>query len=147
MTKATIRALAALTDISHRRRLFSRTMTLILSGAILNGLFWQLFSDPVVAWVFGPQWAGAIPTFRILGWASVGYVMTHGTATVLLAQGKYILLASCRIGGVVLLSAILFLLCQDQNASAQSFAIATVATMLIYGAVLSLVAVYSLKAN
>jgi O-antigen/teichoic acid export membrane protein len=107
MTNATVRGLASKTEGLEKERLFYRTIAVVFCGGVINGVFWWLYAPAVVPFIFGAQWAEAVPAFTILGWLSLAYVLSEGAGTILLAEGQYRTIALVRITGLGIL---LFLL-------------------------------------
>jgi len=104
MTNATVRALAGKKNSTEKKRLFFRTMGIVLAGGIANGLFWWILAEPLVPLIFGEQWREAIPSFQILGWLGVPYLLVYGSSTVLLAEKKFAAYAIIQSLGVLLLA-------------------------------------------
>lgn len=89
---------------SHRLRLLGKTCTLVFSFGIVNFIVWHWFSDPLVPWIFGNQWIGAIPVFQALAPLSICYALRDIPSTFLLGQKRFRL-----FGTLNLLSVIFFL--------------------------------------
>jgi O-antigen/teichoic acid export membrane protein len=103
MTNATVRGLAAKETLQQKQRYFFKTMLVVFVGGIVNGLFWWFLAAPLVPLIFGNQWSGAIPSFQILGWLGIPYLLASGTATVLYAEKKFRLIALIHILGLITL--------------------------------------------
>jgi O-antigen/teichoic acid export membrane protein len=88
----------------HRLRLLGKTCALVFSFGLVNFAIWHCFSDPLVPWIFGEQWIGAIPVFQALAPLSICYALRDIPSTFLLGQKKFRL-----FGMLNLLSVILFL--------------------------------------
>jgi O-antigen/teichoic acid export membrane protein len=107
MTNATVRGLAAKETLQQKQRYFFKTMAVVFVGGIVNGLFWWFLAEPLVPIIFGNSWAGAIPSFQILGWLGIPYLLASGTATALYAEKKFHLIALIHIFGLITLVIIL----------------------------------------
>lgn len=59
----------------------------------VTAIFWPIFvalailADPLIDVIYGPKWAGAVPTFQFLSFASLGYVATTFTPELFVATG------------------------------------------------------------
>lgn len=93
MTNPTIRALSVAYDTEVKKRLFVKTMAILIAAACANGIFWHLFAEPVVPIVFGKQWQPAAESFAILGWLGIPYCLLFGSAAMLYSVGRYVTIA------------------------------------------------------
>ena len=88
---------------SHRFRLLAKTCALVFAFGIANFFVWWSFSDPLVPWIFGKQWVGAIPVFQALAPLSICYALRDIPSTFLLGQKRF-----RYFGTINLLSVVLF---------------------------------------
>lgn len=93
MTNPTIRALSVAHESEVKRRLFLKTMAILIVAACVNGVFWHLFAEPIVPLVFGKQWQPAAESFAILGWLGIPYCLLFGSAAMLYSAGRYVTIA------------------------------------------------------
>jgi len=133
MTGASVRALAMQSNALSRKKIFGKTMLILISCGVGNGLFWSFSAPLVVPFIFGPQWQGAIPAFQWLGWIALAYSLSFGSATVLLANKDYQNLALQRIVALLALAAILSLVARTGYMDAQATAIACLSVLTISG--------------
>lgn len=101
MTNATVVALKGQKDPAHRIQALARMSAIMGAGAMANWAVLYFFSDPLVVWIFGAHWAGAIPVFEAFGWLSLAYTLYHLPATLLFALDAYRSLALVRLGGLL----------------------------------------------
>jgi O-antigen/teichoic acid export membrane protein len=102
MTNATVVGLSNQPTEEHRWRLLRKTCFIVFAGALVNWFVWFWFSDPLVVWIFGSHWAGAIPGFQAFSWLSLAYASVYVPATLLLSYRAFRSLALCRIAGLSL---------------------------------------------
>jgi O-antigen/teichoic acid export membrane protein len=140
MTNATIRGLTLKQDLADRRSLFLKTMSVILSAAALNGVFWYFAADTLVPLVFGQQWGGATPAFVILGWLGIPYCLVYGSATVLYACQEFKTIAAVHLAGLAALIATVLIVANTGGLSSVNTAISFVGTMLLTGLVMMIAA-------
>lgn len=95
---------------SQRLRLLAKTCGLVFSLSALNFFVWHYFADPLVPFIFGKQWVGAIPVFEALASLSICYGLRDIPSTFLLGKKKYrffgllnVISATLFLGGVFLL--------------------------------------------
>jgi lipopolysaccharide exporter len=143
LTNATVVALKSQASTTHRGLTLIKISTVMTIGSVLNWAVLYFFSDPLVVWVFGSHWAGAIPVFQAFGWLSLAYAAYHLPATVLLAYDAYRALALGRLAGLLGFGLIVWWLSVNSTVSEvtipYSLCIAMVATgisCIIGGAVL-----------
>lgn len=95
---------------SHRLRLLGKICALVFSFGLVNFAVWHWFSDPLVPWVFGNQWIGAIPVFQALAPLSICYALRDIPSTFLLGQKKFRLFGTLNLLSVILFLGGIFLL-------------------------------------
>jgi len=101
LTNATVVTLKSQEGTTRRIWTLTKIALVMGIGSFFNWAALYFFSDPLVVWVFGPHWAGAIPVFQAFGWLSLAYVAYHLPATVLLAHDAYRALALGRLAGLL----------------------------------------------
>lgn len=138
MANATVVGLARLSTQSQQTRLFLKTSALVVAGAVLNWAIWWCFSDPLVVWIFGNQWDGAIPAFQAFSWLSLAYGLLYMPTTLLLAWKQFRTLAVCKCAGLLLLICMLILLEAYQLTSAASVAYCFLTVLSVMGLAISL---------
>ena len=141
MTNATVQALAGKKTLAEKKRLFSRTMGIVLAGGTANGLFWWILAEPLVPMIFGEQWRTAIPSFQILGWLGVPYLFVYGSSTVLLAEKKFAAYAIIQFLGVLLLTASLFVVSKFISLDSLTTSLVFISSMACCGALMTAMAV------
>lgn len=102
MTNATIRSLSIKESAREKRNLFLKTATIVVSGSLINGVFWYITAPTLVPFIFGSQWIGAIPAFQILGWLGVPYFLVYGSSTILYACKKFKSIALVHVAGITI---------------------------------------------
>lgn len=133
MANATVVGLAKQTSAKERNRLFFKTSAIVFAGAIANWAVWWWFSDPLVVWIFGNQWAGAIECFEAFSWLSLAYGIVYLPSTLLLAKRRYRELALCRLGGLLLLVVLLCYLYLGAGVTAARVAYSFLAALFVMG--------------
>ena len=141
MTNATVRALAGKKTLAEKKRLFSRTMGIVLAGGTANGLFWWILAEPLVPLIFSEQWRSAIPSFQILGWLGVPYLLVYGSSTVLLAENKFAAYAIIQFLGLLLLTASLFTVSKFTSIDSLTTSLVFIFSMACCGALMTAMAV------
>ena len=140
MTNATVRALAGKKNLSEKKKLFFRTMGIVLAGGLANGLFWWIWAEPLVPIIFGEQWRAAIPSFQILGWLGVPYLLVYGSSTVLLAEKKFAAYAIIHAIGLMILAGSLLWISESMSINAITTSLAFIFSMTSCGALMTLTA-------
>jgi len=140
MTNATVRALAEKKNLNEKKKLFFRTMGIVLAGGLANGLFWWILAEPLVPIIFGEQWRAAIPSFQILGWLGVPYLLVYGSSTVLLAEKKLAAYAIIHALGLIILAASLLWISKSMLINSVNASLAFVFSMATCGALMTLIA-------
>jgi O-antigen/teichoic acid export membrane protein len=107
MTNASVRAFSITEDFGAKRRLFFRTLSILLLAAVTNGLFWMVAADKVIPFLFGNQWLPAAPSFAALGWLGVPFSLLYGSVSVLYSQQQFKTIAILHLSGLLLLAAAL----------------------------------------
>jgi O-antigen/teichoic acid export membrane protein len=102
-TNATVRALSAQGCQAGKKHLFYKTIAILIGGGIINGIFWTFTAETLVPLVFGLQWSGAIPAFKVLGWLGVPYALAYGSSTLLLAVNRYSTICFVHLTGLLLM--------------------------------------------
>jgi O-antigen/teichoic acid export membrane protein len=138
MANATVVGLARESSAKGRNRLFFKTSLIVFLGGFLNWAVWWWFSDPLVVWIFGNQWSGAIATFEAFSWLSLAYGLVYMPSTYLLARQHYRALGLCKFFGIIFLFLLLLAFFMDGEATSSSVAYAFLAALLAMGAVLGL---------
>lgn len=91
-----------------RRKVLAKTAGIVLFGATINFLVFFLFSESLVPFLFGAEWAIAVPYFRAFSSYSIVIGTMYLSIAALLAFRKYRLLAFARGGCLLLFLALLF---------------------------------------
>ena len=143
MANATVVGLARAPSADHQSKLFFKTSAIVALGAILNWALWYWFSDPLVVWIFGTQWVGAIPSFEAFAWLSLAYGLLYMPTTMLLARGKFRALALCKSIGLVLLCAALGIIGLAGTVSSVSVAYCFLGVLVLTGLAISAVVYYT----
>jgi len=63
-----------------------KTGLLLFGGALANWAVLWWFSDPLVPWLFGDQWRGAIPAFQAFSWLGLAMALHYSPMNFLLAN-------------------------------------------------------------
>lgn len=134
MTNATVVALKGQKDPAHRIQALARMSAIMGAGALANWAVLYFFSDPLVVWIFGAHWAGAIPVFEAFGWLSLAYTLYHLPATLLFALDAYRSLALVRLGGLLVFAFLVWTRAATSALSETDVAYALCIAMAITGA-------------
>jgi lipopolysaccharide exporter len=134
MTNATVVALKTQKDSVRRFRMLTKMSAVMGAGAMLNWAVLYFFSDPLVVWVFGAHWAGAIPVFQAFGWLSLAYTLYHLPATLLFALDAYRSLALVRLCGLLIFVFLVWIRTATSTLSETDVAYALCIAMAITGA-------------
>lgn len=145
MTNATIRGLIAKDTIPEKKALFQKTAIFVLSGAVANGLFWHLFSDPLIPWIFGEPWRESASAFKILGWLGVPYFLLYGSSAVLYANNKFQAIACVHLAAVVFLFCGAFFLACTRGINVNFAALLFIVVMLFSGCAMTILALSTFK--
>lgn len=140
MTNAAVVGLSKQSSPRRRNRLFFKTCFIVFAGAVANWAVWWWFSDPLVVWIFGAQWAGAIEGFEAFSWLSLAYGIVYLPSTMLLAKQRYRELSLSRLGGLILLAILLYLLLVNNMVNVVSVAYSFLAALLVMGSVIGYMA-------
>jgi len=97
LANPTVSALARSENQRQRRRLFLKTAAVVTFGSIVNWALWWFYAPQLVPFIFGKQWAPAIPLFKTFSILSGCYVLYFLPATVLFAFKRYRELAIVRM--------------------------------------------------
>lgn len=89
VTNPTVTALNRASDTAARKRLLGRVTLLLLVAGLANFAVWWWLADPLVPWIFGPQWREAIPVFRAFAPLSLVIAFAYLPTTVFLARKGY----------------------------------------------------------
>lgn len=133
LTNATVVALKAQAGTTHRVLTLIKISAVMGVGSTLNWAVLYFFSDPLVVWVFGPHWVGAIPAFQAFGWLSLAYAAYHLPATVLLAHDAYRALALGRLAGLLGFGLIVWWVSMNSTVSATTIAYSLSLAMVATG--------------
>jgi PST family polysaccharide transporter len=132
-------AVAALTHASGpeaRRALIIKSGAMLLIGSFVNfAIFWW-FSDPLVTWIFGPQWESAIPVFEAMATLSVAISIGYLPTAVAIAKRAYSHMAIVR--AVTLVAFLAAALMLGSRMTAVSMAWLLQLTLVVQGLLLSL---------
>lgn len=110
LTNATVVAIRKKKLASEKLSIVKKTCLLLFVGALVNWAALWFFSDPVVPWLFGEQWRGAVPTFQAFSWLGLATAIQYIPINFLMAHEAHIQVAIGKtIGLVVLVIALAFL--------------------------------------
>jgi O-antigen/teichoic acid export membrane protein len=134
VTSPTVVGLARCETTKARRWLLVRTAAIVLAGGLVNWVAFFFFARPIVLFVFGPKWEGAIPIFHAFASLSLAYALAYLPVTLLWSAGRYREIALVRASCLALFAAALFLF--PGTRSAISVAWLVQAAWLLQGLVL-----------
>lgn len=92
----TISALTRSSRNEDKRTLIHKSSLLLAVAGVTNFIVWWFFSDPLVPWIFGPQWTNAIPVFEAMAPLSLAMSCAYLPTTMAFAQRAYGRLAIIR---------------------------------------------------
>jgi len=144
LTNATVVALKAQAGTKRRTLTLIKISTVMGIGSVVNWAVLYFLSDPLVVWVFGSHWAGAIPAFQAFGWLSLAYAAYHLPATVLLAHDDYRALAFGRLAGLLCFGLIVWWVSINSTVSASTIAYSLCLAMAVTG-IFSIIAGASMR--
>lgn len=101
LTNPTVAGLSLAGSSTARAKLLVRASLLLLAGGAANFALWWWFADPLVPWIFGPQWAPAIPAFRAMAPMSLALSFAYLPTAAALARRDYNKLAFARTASLV----------------------------------------------
>jgi O-antigen/teichoic acid export membrane protein len=134
VTSPTVVGLARCETAFARRRLLARTAAIVFSGGLVNWVVFFFFARPIVLFVFGPKWEGAVPIFQAFASLSLAYAFAYLPVTLLWSVGRYREIALVRVCCLALFAGALFIF--PGTRSAISVAWLVQATWLLQGLVL-----------
>jgi O-antigen/teichoic acid export membrane protein len=85
VTNPTVVGFARCETGTARRRLFIRTACILLAGGFVNWVVFFFFAHPIILFVFGPKWEGAVPIFEAFAGLSLAYAIALLPTTAMLA--------------------------------------------------------------
>lgn len=97
LASPTVSALTRDPDKRAQRTLIIKAAALLLTAGLANFILWWFFSKPLVPWLFGPQWANAIPVFEAMASLSLAMSIAYLPTTLALANRAYGTLAAVRL--------------------------------------------------
>lgn len=136
LTNPSVAALANAKDARARRNLLCKSGGLLLVGSILNFAILWWHSDPLVPWIFGPQWRSAIPVFEAMATLSLAISIGYLPTAVAIAKRAYSRLAIVRAVTLVAFFAAALML--GSRMTAVSIAWLLQLTLVVQGLLLSL---------
>jgi len=139
LTNATVVALKAQAGTTRRVSTLIKISAVMGIGSVLNWAVLYFFSDPLVVWLFGSHWAGAIPVFQAFGWLSLAYAAYHLPTAVLLAHDAYRALALGRLAGLLGFGLIVLWVSINSTVSATTIAY-SLSLALVATGILSIIA-------
>lgn len=131
MSNPTVLGLARCETATARRRLLLKTGAVVFTGAIVNWIVFYFYSQPIVLFVLGPKWNGAVPIFEAFASLSIAYAFAYLPITLLLSARRYRELALVRVTCVSLFAGALFFLPGARSASSVAWLVQ--ATWLLQG--------------
>ncbi len=102
-TNPTIAALGRTPDWNSKKKLLVNHLRILVPAAVANAAFWYFFSDPVVPFVFGPQWESAIPVFQAMSSLSLCMAAYYLPAAFLFHCKDFLALGLIRCSVVILM--------------------------------------------
>ena len=97
LASPTVSALTRAPDNRAQRALMIKAATLLLTAGLANFCVWWFFSNPLVPWLFGPQWQNAIPVFEAMAPLSLALSFAYLPTTLAIAHRAYARLATIRV--------------------------------------------------
>jgi O-antigen/teichoic acid export membrane protein len=140
MANATVVGLANCQTKTARNQLFLKTSALVFLGGALNWALWWWFSNPLVVWIFGPNWAGAVPLFESFSFLSLAWGFFYMPTALLLSQGHYRSLALCKLFGITMLILLLLYFYHQHHISPCNVALSLMVSIFTSGLVLIVIA-------
>ncbi len=133
-TNPTIAALGRKPDWNSKKELLVNHLRILIPAAVANAAFWYFFSDPVVPFVFGPQWESSIPVFQAMSTLSLCMAAYYLPAAFLFHCKDFLTLGLIRSSVVVLM--VLTALFIGQRLEATTMALLLQLSLLLTGILL-----------
>ena len=105
LTNASVVAMRQQPSMRAKLAIFRKTSLLLFAGGMLNwAVLWWL-SDPIVPWLFGEQWRGAIPAFQAFSWLGLAMAVHYSPMNFLLANEANVRVALGKAAGLLITTA------------------------------------------
>ena len=137
LTNASVVAMRQQSTMRRMLAVVWKTSLLLFSGAVLNWAVLWWFSDPIVPWLFGDQWRGAIPVFQAFSWLGFAMAIHYLPMNFLMANEAHPQVAAGKAAGLLALLTALAALWTMDKTSAASVAYAFCISMAAAGVVMT----------
>ena len=137
LTNASVVAMRQQADMRRQLTVLWKTSLLLFGGAAVNWAVLWWFSDPIVPWLFGRQWADAIPAFQAFSWLGLASALQFIPMNFLLANEAHRQVAAGKAAGLAAILAALAAVWAMGNASAVTVAYAFCIGMAAAGTVMT----------
>jgi O-antigen/teichoic acid export membrane protein len=137
LTNASVVAMRQTSAMKQKLAIVWKTSVLLFSGALANWAILWWFSDPIVPWLFGGQWADAVPAFQAFSWLGFALALQYVPMNFLTANEAYSYVAAGKATGLLSISCILAILWAIGDVSAVTVAQAICIGMASAGAVMT----------
>jgi O-antigen/teichoic acid export membrane protein len=136
LTSAGVASLTSAVESSARKVILAKSSLLLLLAGTANFVVWWFFSDPLVPWLFGPQWKSAIPVFEAMAPLSLAISAGYLPTTFAMAKRAYVSLAVVRGVTLILFFSVALALRGQMSAVLMSWLLQ--GTLLVQGVLLCL---------
>jgi teichuronic acid exporter len=133
ITNPAVVSLARAPDARKRRSILFTNGIILTLGAIGSFVLFGVFADPVVPFVFGEHWRGAIPAFRAFSTINFCAAFMYLPITLLLSQKKFRGVAISRAIGLAILVG--FAWSAGESLNAQQMAIYLQMALIVPGVI------------
>ena len=138
LTNASVVAMRQQADMRRQLTVLWKTSLLLFVGAAVNWAVLWWFSDPIVPWLFGQQWADAIPAFQAFSWLGLASALQFIPMNFLLANEAHHQVAAGKAAGLAAILAALAAVWVMGNTSAVTVAYAFCIGMAAAGTVMTI---------
>ena len=89
VSNPTVVGFARCETVAGRLRLLRRTAAILFVGNAINWVVFFFFSEPIVPFLFGPQWKDSVPVFQAFASLSMAYAIAYLPIMAMYAQKRY----------------------------------------------------------
>ena len=140
LTNASVVAMRQQSSMRAKLTIARKTGLLLFGGALANWAVLWWFSDPLVPWLFGEQWRGAIPAFQAFSWLGLAMALHYSPMNFLLANEANAQVAAAKGAGLLVMVVGLAIVALMGQACAVTVAYAYCVGMAAAGGIMIMIA-------